>query len=58
MSEFIKHREVATMLRVHEDTVDSWVKQEKLKQFRSPTGRKLYRRSDVEALVVEKEQTN
>jgi excisionase family DNA binding protein len=50
--EYIKQREVADMLGVHEDTVDNWVTSGKLQQFRSPTGRKLYKLSEVEALIT------
>ncbi|MDO8136765.1 MAG: helix-turn-helix domain-containing protein [Candidatus Brocadiales bacterium] len=47
----LKVSEVARLLSVSEYTVRRWTREKLLTVFRTPTGRWLYKREDVEKLI-------
>ena len=51
--ELLNAAEVAALFRVDPKTVTRWAKTGKLSSFRTLGGHRRYRRSEVEALIVE-----
>jgi len=45
-------REVADVLRLSLDTLDTWAREGKITSVRLPSGQRRYRRQDVEALIT------
>lgn len=48
--------EAAALLGVHADTLREWADQELIRCWRTPSGHRRFRRSDVEALLSEPEE--
>lgn len=54
--EYLPIGEAAALIGVSVDTLRRWEREERIKALRLPTGHRRFKRSDIEALIREKEQ--